>query len=44
MNMAGAHTEAALNKLSKPELAPIISNTEANLGSQIAKLATEVKD
>ena len=42
--MAGAHTEAALNKLSKPELAPIISNTEANLGSQIAKLATEVKD
>ena len=42
--MAGAHTEAVLNKLSKPELVQIILNTEANLGSQIAKLTTEVKD
>ena len=42
--MAGAHTEAVLNKLSKPELVQIILNTEANLGSQIAKLTTEVKN
>ena len=42
--MAGAHTEAVLNKLSKPDLVQIILNTEANLGSQIAKLTTEVKD
>ena len=44
MNMAGTHTEAVLNNLSKPELLQIILNTEANLGSQIAKLTTEVKD
>ena len=44
MNMVGAHTEAVLNKLSKPELVRIILNAEANLGSQIAKLATEIKD
>ena len=42
--MAGAHTEAVLNKLSKPELVQIILNIEANLVSQIAKLITEVKD
>ena len=42
--MAGAHIEAVLNNLSKPELVQIILNTEANLGSQIAKLTTEVKD
>ena len=42
--MVGAHTEAVLNKLSKPELVQIILNAEANLGSQIAKLATEIKD
>ena len=44
MNMAGAHTEAVLNKLSKLELVQIILNTEANLGPQISKLTTEVKD
>ena len=44
MNMAGTHTEAVLNKLSKPDLVQIILNTEANLGLQIAKLTTEVKD
>ena len=44
MNMAGAHTETVLSKLSKPELIQIILNTEAKLGSQIAKLTTEVKD
>ena len=37
MNMAGALTEAILSNL-------FILNTEANLGSQIAKLTTEVKD
>ena len=42
--MAGAHTEAVLNKLSKLELVQIILNTEANLGPQISKLTTEVKD
>ena len=42
--MAGPHTEAVLNKLSKPELVQVILNTEANLGSQIAKLTTEVKN
>ena len=39
--MAGAHTEAVLHKLSKPELVPNILNTEANLASQIDKLTTE---
>ena len=38
------HTEAVLNKLSKPELVQIILNTEGNLGSEIAKLTTEVKN
>ena len=42
--MAGAHTWAVLNKLSKPEVVQIILNTEANLGSQITKLTTEVKN
>ena len=44
MNMAGSHTEAVLNKRSKPALVLIILNTGANLGSQIAKLTAEVKD
>ena len=44
MNIARVHTEAVLNKLRKPELLHIILNTEANLGSQIAKLTTEVKN
>ena len=42
--MAGAHAQAVLNRLSKPELVQIILNTEANLGSQITKLTTEVKN
>ena len=33
MDMAGAHTEAVLDKLSKPNLVQLILNTEANLGS-----------
>ena len=43
MNTAGAHTEAILSNLSKPDLVQTILNTEANLGSHI-KLNTEVKD
>ena len=43
MNMAGTHTEAALSKLRKSELVQIILNAEADLGSQICKLTTEVK-
>ena len=44
MNIARPHIEAVLNKLGKPELVQIILNTESNLGSQIAKVTTEVKD
>ena len=44
MDIAGAHTEAVLNKLSKPGLVQLILNAEANLRLQIAKLTTEVKD
>ena len=44
MDLAGAHTEAVLNKVSKPDLVQLILNTEANLRSQIAKLTIEVKD
>ena len=44
MNKAGAHTEAVLKELSKSELVQIVLNTEANLGSQNAKLTTEFKD
>ena len=42
--MTGTHAETVLNKLNKPDLVQIVSNTQANLGSQIAKLTTEVKD
>ena len=42
--MAGAYTEAVLNRLSQPDLVQMILNTGANLGQQIAKLTTEVKD
>ena len=41
--MAGAHTEAVLNKLSKPELVQIVLSTEANLGSHIPQLTTDFK-
>ena len=40
--MAGA--PAVLNKPRNLDLAQLILNTEANLGSQIAKKATKVKD
>ena len=39
-----SHRGCSQQQLTKPELVQIILNTEANLGSQIAKLTTEVKD
>ena len=44
MDLTGVHAENALNKLSEPEFLQLVLNTEANLGSQIAKLTNEVKD
>ena len=42
--MAGTHTEAILNKLSKPELVQLLLNTEANIGAHIATLTAEFKE
>ena len=42
--MAGIHTEAVLNKLTKRELIQFLLNTEANLGPQISTLTAEVKE
>ena len=42
--MAGSHTEAVLNKLTKPELVQLLLNTKANMGAQISTLTAEVKD
>ena len=42
--MVGAHTETVLNIISKPDLVKLILNIDVNLGSQIAKLITEVTD
>ena len=44
MTMSGTHTEAVLNKLSKPELVQLLLKTEATLGSQITDLSKEIKD
>ena len=44
MTMSGTHTEAVLNKLSKPELVQLLLKTEASLGSQITDLSKEIKD
>ena len=33
MTMTGAHTEAVLNKLTKPELIQLLLSTEATLSS-----------
>ena len=44
MTMSGTHTEAVLNKLSKPELVQLPLKTEASLGSQITDLSKEIKD
>ena len=42
--MSGTHTEAVLNKLTKPELVQLLLKTEATLGSQISDLSKEIKD
>ena len=42
--MAGIHTEAVLNKLTKRELIQLLLNTEANMGAQISTLTAEVKE
>ena len=41
---SGTHTEAVLNKLTKPELVQLLLKAEAALGSQIADLSKEIKD
>ena len=43
MTMSGTHTEAVLNKLTKPELVQLLLKTEATLGSQITDLSKEIK-
>ena len=42
--MAGTHTKAVLNKLTKPELVQLFLSTEANTGPQISTLTAEVKE
>ena len=42
--MTGTHTEAVLNKLTKPELVQLLLNTGANMGAQISILTAEVKE
>ena len=44
MTMSGTHTEAVLNKLTKPELVQLLLKTEATLDSQITDLSKEIKD
>ena len=44
MTMSGTHTEAVLNKLTKPELVQLLLKTEATLGSQISDLSKEIRD
>ena len=42
--MAGTHTEAILNKLSKAELVQLLLNTEANIDAPIVTLTAEIKE
>ena len=44
MTMSGTHTEAVLNKITKPELVQLLLRTEATLGSHISDLSKEIKD
>ena len=44
MAVTGTHTEAVLNKLTKPELVQLLLKTESTLGTQIADISKEVKD
>ena len=42
--MAGTHTEAVLNKLTKPKLLQLLLNTKANMGAQFSSLNAEVTE
>ena len=42
--MAGTHTEAVLNKQTKPELVQLLLNSQANIGVQIFTLITQFKE
>ena len=44
MTMSGTHTEAVLNKLTKPELVQLLLKTEPTLGSQITDLSKDIKE
>ena len=41
--MAGTHTKAILNKLSKPQVVQLLLNTEANMGAHVPSLTAEIK-
>lgn len=41
--MAGLHTDAVLNKLSKRELVQLVLNTDAKMGFHISSIANEIK-
>ena len=42
--MAGTHTEAVFDKLTKPELFQLLFNTGDNTGAPISTLTAEIKD
>ena len=42
--MVGTHTEAVLNKQTKPELVQLLLNSQANIGVQIFTLITQFKE
>ena len=42
--MAGAHTEAVLNKLNKTEMVQLYMKTESNMGANITTLTNDIKD
>ena len=42
--MATTHTEAVLNKLSKPDLVQLVLQAKASLASQITNLTNEVNE
>ena len=43
LEMAGTHTEAILNKLTKRELVKLVFNTKANMRAQVSTVTTMVK-
>ena len=42
--MAGAHTEAVLNKLNKTEMVQLYMKTELNMGANITTLTNDIKE